>query len=86
MRITYDPEADALSIRIREGEYREGNELTPSIIVHSDEEGNVLEFEILNARHVLATDKPLQIEVELLHRLLTVATEVETATEASTGD
>lgn len=60
MRITYDPDADALYVELRRpaqpGGY--GEDVGPGAILHYDAEGNVVALEILDARERLG-GKPL---------------------------
>jgi len=64
MKITYDPEADALHIRFKEVPVEESEEDRPGLIFDCDAEGNVVGVEILNARrHV---DNPFSLNYEML--------------------
>lgn len=47
MKITYDPEADALYIRIGDGEFRENKEPVPGVILDIGKNGELLGIEIL---------------------------------------
>ncbi len=49
MKVSYDEEADAIYIKLRDGEYVESDEVQEGIILDYDEEGNLLAIEILNA-------------------------------------
>lgn len=49
MKITYDKEADALYIELREGEFAKNNKINDYTIVDLDSENNLLGVEILNA-------------------------------------
>ena len=51
--ITYDPEADAVSI-IFAGGPSEGDEVHPGVILHFDAENRIVEIEILSASKILA--------------------------------
>lgn len=46
--VSYDPTADALYIRLREGKVADSVELSNNIIVDYDEEGKIIGIEILN--------------------------------------
>jgi uncharacterized protein YuzE len=49
MRVTYDPEVDALSIVLSEALVEESDEAKPGVILDYDAAGNVVGLEILNA-------------------------------------
>lgn len=46
-RVTYDPVADALYVRVRDGEVADTVEVAEGVIVDLDREGRVLGIEIL---------------------------------------
>ncbi len=50
MEIEYDPAADVLYVRVREGSVAESEELEDGIIVDFDRNGRVVGIEILNAK------------------------------------
>ncbi len=45
--VKYDPQADALYIKIREGRVVDSEEIADGVIVDYDEEGNVVGIEVL---------------------------------------
>ena len=47
MKITYDPEADAMYIILREGKVSKTKEVDPNTILDYDETGNVIGVELL---------------------------------------
>ncbi len=47
MRITYDPEADAMYIRLKEGKVHKTKEVDENTILDYDETGNVIGVELL---------------------------------------
>ncbi len=49
MRVRYDEEADALYIKLREGEYHGSNEIRDGFILDYDVNGNIIAIEILHA-------------------------------------
>jgi len=49
MKVRYDEEADALYIKLREGEYHESDEIRDGFILDYDVDGNIIAIEILNA-------------------------------------
>lgn len=49
MRIEYDPEVDALYVRLNDGAIIESEEVQPGIILDFDENGKVSGVEVLNA-------------------------------------
>ena len=53
MKIRYDPEADALYIRLREGDIEESDQVAQGLIIDYDTDGKPLAIEILDASQVL---------------------------------
>jgi uncharacterized protein YuzE len=51
MKISYDTEADALYIRIGEGEFARNEEVLPGVILDIGKGGELLGVEILEASH-----------------------------------
>ena len=49
MKVTYDPEVDALTIILSDAAVEESNEAKPGVILDYDVEGNIVGLEILNA-------------------------------------
>lgn len=47
MKISYDPDADAMYITLREGEVDHTKEIDENTIIDFDKEGNVLGIEVL---------------------------------------
>ena len=65
MRIAYSPDADVLTIRLREGKPADSRDIAEGIIVHLSAKGQPLEIEILDASKVIQT-KDLHISMEPL--------------------
>ncbi len=53
MKIQYDPRADTMYIRLRDGEIDESDEISRGFIVDYDAAGNPVAIEILDASRVL---------------------------------
>ena len=53
---TYDPEADAISVRFAPSDavYAESEEVTPGVVLDFDAQGRVIGIELLYVRDVLA--------------------------------
>jgi uncharacterized protein YuzE len=49
MKVTYDPETDTLTIRLKEKQISESDELQEGIIADLDSHGNIIGLEILDA-------------------------------------
>lgn len=63
MKLTYDPEVDILMIYFKPGARPvEGDEMAPGIIVHVDQDGELIEMEILGAKDRLASVEQITIE------------------------
>ena len=55
VEMTYDPEADAVFIRLAEGETPyEGEEVSPGVVIDFTEDGRITGIEIMPASRVLA--------------------------------
>jgi uncharacterized protein YuzE len=65
MRVTYDPEADVLYLRLRDATVDESEEVAPNLVVDLDEDGRAVGIEIGAASRQLAGN-PLSLSVELL--------------------
>ena len=47
MRLTYDPEADALSLRLSDAAVESSEEVAPNVVLDFDAEGRVVGVEVL---------------------------------------
>lgn len=65
MRITYDPEADAVYIELRRARAVEGVDLEDGVTAALDADGHVVGLEILDARQRLGAN-PLAVSLEQL--------------------
>jgi len=59
MKMLYDPEVDALKIKIREGKALESEEILPNVIVDYAKDGQIVSIEVLNASKTLEDVKDL---------------------------
>jgi uncharacterized protein YuzE len=66
MKITYDSEADALYIELREATPSHGQDIEPGVLVDLDHEGHVIGFEILDASKRLTKEELSQVSYENL--------------------
>ena len=64
MRVTYDPQADALHIRFKAAPVAESDEDTSGLIFDYDADCNVVGFEMLSARRQV--DNPFSLSYEVL--------------------
>jgi len=64
VKIRYDPKADALYIRLREGEIEESDEVAAGLIIDYDDKGAPLAIEILDASQVLGGHE-MRVELAL---------------------
>lgn len=60
MNIQYDPEVDALYVRLSERKIIESEEVQPGIVLDFDEEGKVVGVEVLNASRRESGTPPLK--------------------------
>jgi len=54
LEVSYDPEADALLIKVGDCKPSYGEELAEQVIVHFNERGEPVEIEVLDAAELLA--------------------------------
>ena len=73
MKITYDSEADALYIRLREVELADSMDVEEGVTVDLDNEGHIAGIEILDASQRMTPEELANIHYENL--LLTAAVE-----------
>ena len=73
MRITYDPEADALYIALREVAATDGIDIEEGVSVDLDKDGHIVGIEILDASKRLTPEELTSVSYE---NLLLAATEV----------
>ncbi|OGC01292.1 MAG: hypothetical protein A3G35_10740 [candidate division NC10 bacterium RIFCSPLOWO2_12_FULL_66_18] len=65
MRIKYSPDADVLTIRLREGRPADSRDIAEGVIVHLSTKGQPLEIEILDASKVVQK-KDIEVSMEAL--------------------
>jgi uncharacterized protein YuzE len=65
MRMTYDPDADALMLRLSEAPVAESEEVAANVVLDFDAEGRVVGIEIL-----FLSDLPDANPMELAYRIL----------------
>ena len=65
MKIRYSPDADVLTIHLREGRPADSRDIAEGIIVHLSTKGQPLEIEILDASKVVQR-KDIEVSLEAL--------------------
>lgn len=65
MKIAYSPDADVLTIQLREGKPVDSRDIAEGIIVHLSAKGQPLEIEILDASKVVQK-KDVEVSIEAL--------------------
>ena len=65
MKIKYSPDADVLTIRLREGRPSDSRDIAEGVIVHLSAKGQPLEIEILDASKVVQK-KDIEVSLEAL--------------------
>ena len=65
MKISYDPKADALYIRLRSSKIDESDEISEGIVVDYDVSGKPVGIEFLKAVRLFGGRKELQVEMAL---------------------
>jgi len=66
MRISYDPEVDALFVQLRDAPAAEGIDIEDGVTVAVDEAGHIVGLEVLDARQRLGVDALDSVTVERL--------------------
>ncbi|MBI4526884.1 MAG: DUF2283 domain-containing protein [Deltaproteobacteria bacterium] len=65
MKIKYSPDADVLTIQLREGKPYDSRDIAEGVIVHLTSKGQPLEIEILDASKVVQK-KDVEVSLEAL--------------------
>ncbi len=60
MKVTYDPQVDALRIRFASAPIEESDEDKPGVIIDYDKDGNVVALEILDASQRMADPRAVE--------------------------
>ena len=63
MKVTYDPETDALVIALRDERIAESDEVRPGVIADFASDGQVVRFEIMQASRVVQNAREIQFAV-----------------------
>jgi uncharacterized protein YuzE len=69
MKMSYDPKADALYIRLRHAKIDESDEIAKGIIVDYDVSGKPVGIEFLDAAKLFGGRRELQVEMALTEDL-----------------
>ena len=69
MKISYDPKADALYIRLRTTKIDESDEISEGIVVDYDVAGKPVGIEFLKAALLFGGRKELQVEMALTENI-----------------
>ncbi len=68
MEITYDPEADAMSIRFQKGKYHVSKEMGEGIIMDYTKSGKLLSIEILDVQKRMPIKNIQHTTVQITHK------------------
>ena len=63
MKVSYDPQTDTLTIRLRDQRIKESDEVRSGIIVDYGYDGGVVRFEVLRASRVVEKTREMQFAV-----------------------
>ena len=63
MKVTYDVEADALTIIFRDERIKESDEVRPGVIADFGYDGSLVRIEILDASHIVKNAREMQFAV-----------------------
>jgi uncharacterized protein YuzE len=69
MKMSYDPKADALYIKLRNGKIEESDEIAEGIIVDYGEKGKPLGIEFLDAATLFGGRHEMRVELALTEEL-----------------
>lgn len=65
MKVTYDVEADALTITFRDERIKESDEVRPGVIADFGYDGSLVRIEVLDASHIVKNAREMQFAVTL---------------------
>ena len=65
IRVSYDPRADALYIRLRQTKIDESDEVSPGVVVDYDRAGKPVGIEMLDASRLVGGRPHLQVDMAL---------------------
>lgn len=63
MKITYDPEVDAMMIRFKDATTSESDEITPNVIADFGADGKVIGIDILDASRLVADPRSATVRI-----------------------
>ncbi len=63
MKVTYDVEADALTITFRDERIKESDEVRPGVIADFGYDGALVRIEVLDASHIVSNVSEMQFAV-----------------------
>ncbi len=63
IQLTYDPQADALYIRLRHAKVDESDEVSAGVIVDYDRKGKPVGIEVLDASRFVGSPPNLQVDL-----------------------
>lgn len=63
MKVQYDPETDTLTIRLRDEQIKESEEVHPGVIADYGHDGRIVRFELLRASHLVEKATEMQFAV-----------------------
>lgn len=63
MKIEYDPQADAMYIRLGAGPVADSDEVRPGVVLDFDEQGRVIGIEMLGASKQVGNPREMAFEV-----------------------
>lgn len=63
MTITYDPDADAVSIRFNDARIQESDEITPNVVAEVGDDGEVVGIEILSASRLMTDPRTAVVKI-----------------------
>ena len=66
IKIEYDPEVDALYIRLREVPVRDSIDVEEGVTADRDDQGHIVGFEVLNAKGRIGADPLTAVSIERL--------------------
>ncbi len=69
MKMSYDPKADALYIKLRKAEIEESDEVGRGVIVDYDKKGEPVGIEFLRAAKLFGGHKEMHVELALTESL-----------------
>ena len=65
MNLSYDPNVDAVYIKLSDGKYKKSRKISEAVLVDEDSSGKILGIEILSATKNIKSFKPKEVKLTI---------------------